>query len=188
MSMYSPAATCMAVSKPIALSIKGSITIRFIPAKINPDIAPEIIEIKIKVNDFIRKYIREGIALRVRDPKSQTIEISTEDETLLNNISEIILKETRGHPIMVKFLLLRDGLRTDVENKYRTHCSAHPNGGFSTVRDVDTLDKLGSSSNPEKSQVTNTVNNAKNHIQKASSSAIDGHGISMNSPQSTILI
>ena len=65
--MCSPAAICLAVSKPIALSIKGSTTIKFIPAKIKPDIAPEKREIKIKVIDFIKKIslINELILLLI---------------------------------------------------------------------------------------------------------------------------
>ena len=53
----------LAVSKPIALSIKGSTTIKFIPAKIKPDIAPEKREIKIKVIDFIKNLLQSLIKI-----------------------------------------------------------------------------------------------------------------------------
>lgn len=53
-SIWTPDATALAVSKPMALSIKGSTTIKFMPAKIKPDTAPEKREIKINVSDFIK--------------------------------------------------------------------------------------------------------------------------------------
>jgi len=44
--------------------------------------------------------------------------MTAEDEEELSYFSEKILKDTRGHPIMVKFYLLGDGLHADVERRY----------------------------------------------------------------------
>jgi hypothetical protein len=52
--------------------------------------------------------------------------IIAENDISLSNFSEDILKETRGHPIMVKFLLLGDGLHTDVERRYHSYLSGDP--------------------------------------------------------------
>jgi hypothetical protein len=55
-SIFSPAATALEVSKPMALSINGSTTTKFMPAKTKPDMAPETREIKTKSRDFIKIY------------------------------------------------------------------------------------------------------------------------------------
>jgi hypothetical protein len=49
--------------------------------------------------------------------------MTAEDEGFLNTFSEIVLKQTKGHPIMVKFYFLRRGLRTDVERRYTDYLS-----------------------------------------------------------------
>jgi ABC-type dipeptide/oligopeptide/nickel transport system ATPase component len=67
------------------------------------------------IKGFIKKYNH------IKDPNGQSKNITTEDEESLSNYAEKILKQTIGHPIMVKFLLLRDGLRTDVERRYNDY-------------------------------------------------------------------
>ena len=56
MSTFLPAATALEVSKPMALSMSGSTTMKFMPAKTKPDMAPETREIKTKSRDFIKIY------------------------------------------------------------------------------------------------------------------------------------
>jgi hypothetical protein len=67
------------------------------------------------IKGFIKKYNH------IKDPNSHSKNIITEDEESLSNYFEKILNETRGHPIMVKFFLLRDGLRTDVQRRYNDY-------------------------------------------------------------------
>jgi tetratricopeptide (TPR) repeat protein len=67
------------------------------------------------IKGFIKKYNH------IKDPNGQSKNITTEDEEPLSNYAEKILKQTTGHPIMVKFLLLRDGLRMDVERRYNDY-------------------------------------------------------------------
>jgi tetratricopeptide (TPR) repeat protein len=67
------------------------------------------------IKGFIKKYNY------IKDPNGQSKNITTEDEESLSNYAEKILKQTIGHPILVKFLLLRDGLRTDVEHRYNDY-------------------------------------------------------------------
>jgi hypothetical protein len=67
------------------------------------------------IKEFIKKYNH------IRNVNDQDKNITTEDEESLSNYAEKILKQTIGHPIMVKFLLLRDGLRTDVEHRYNDY-------------------------------------------------------------------
>jgi hypothetical protein len=67
------------------------------------------------IKGFIKKYNH------IKGPNGQSKNITIEDEESLSNYSEKILKQTRGHPIMVKFLFLRDGLRTDVERRYNDY-------------------------------------------------------------------
>jgi hypothetical protein len=67
------------------------------------------------IKGFIKKYNH------IKDVNSQSKNITTEDEESLSNYAEKILKQTIGHPIMVKFLLLRDGLRTNVEHRYNDY-------------------------------------------------------------------
>ncbi len=67
------------------------------------------------IKGFIKKYNH------IKDPNGHSKDITTEDEESLSNYAEKILKQTTGHPIMVKFLLLRDGLRMDVERRYNDY-------------------------------------------------------------------
>jgi tetratricopeptide (TPR) repeat protein len=67
------------------------------------------------IKAFIKKYNH------VKDVNGQSKDITKEDEDSLSNYAEKILKQTIGHPIMVKFLFLRDGLRTDVERRYNDY-------------------------------------------------------------------
>lgn len=67
------------------------------------------------IKGFIKKYDY------IKDPNGQSKNITTEEEESLSNYAEKILNETRGHPIMVKFFLLRNGLRTDVERRYNDY-------------------------------------------------------------------
>jgi tetratricopeptide (TPR) repeat protein/GTPase SAR1 family protein len=66
---------------------------------------------KDEIKGFIKKYT------------DQTKMMTSEDDESLNNLSEKILKDTRGHPIMIKFFLLQGGLRTDVKRKYDDYLS-----------------------------------------------------------------
>jgi tetratricopeptide (TPR) repeat protein len=70
------------------------------------------------IKGFIKKYNH------IKDVNGQGKNIITEDEEPLSNYAEKILKQTIGHPIMVKFLLLRDGLRADVERRYNDYLNA----------------------------------------------------------------
>jgi tetratricopeptide (TPR) repeat protein len=67
------------------------------------------------IKGFVKKYNH------VKDVNGQSKNITKEAEESLSNYAEKILKQTIGHPIMVKFLLLRDGLRMDVERRYNDY-------------------------------------------------------------------
>lgn len=51
------------------------------------------------INGFIKKYIGKEFELSLTDPNGQFRNITADDETILSNLSENLLKETRGHPI-----------------------------------------------------------------------------------------
>ncbi|MFZ0510629.1 MAG: tetratricopeptide repeat protein [Candidatus Nitrosopolaris sp.] len=67
-----------------------------------------------EIKGFIKKYKVEL--------SGQTRMMTTEDEKL-SNLSREIFEDTRGHPIMVKFYLLGNGLRTDVKRRYYDYLS-----------------------------------------------------------------
>jgi tetratricopeptide (TPR) repeat protein len=76
---------------------------------------------KDEITGFVEKYWGK-IGIILKDSKGKIIQSTVDEEDLareglLNTLSEVCLKETNGHPIMVKFYFLRDGLRTDVERK-----------------------------------------------------------------------
>jgi hypothetical protein len=79
---------------------------------------------KDEVKGFIKKYIGEEFSLHVKDPSGK-YNISAENEESLIDLSERILENTRGHPIMVKFFLLRHGLRTVVERRYSDYLDSN---------------------------------------------------------------
>jgi tetratricopeptide (TPR) repeat protein len=62
-----------------------------------------------EVKAFIRKY------------KGEIISASVREEKLIDEESKKIYKETKGHPIMVKFSVFRDGLLNDVIDRYGTY-------------------------------------------------------------------
>jgi hypothetical protein len=68
--MFSPISIAFAVSRPMALSTKGSTTSMFIPAKIKPAKAPEPTEIRIKVKDFIKIHSKEYKNFNLKIKKS----------------------------------------------------------------------------------------------------------------------
>ena len=69
---------------------------------------------KDEIKGFIKKYIGNEFLLRFTYPDRRTRSLTAEDETALIYLSEKILKETRGHPMLVKFSLLGNGLQKDV--------------------------------------------------------------------------
>ena len=79
---------------------------------------------KDEINGFIKKYIGREYLLRFTNPNGQEINVTAEDDSLLSILSEQILETTKGHPILVKFLLLGDGLHKNVEDRYNTYLSA----------------------------------------------------------------
>jgi tetratricopeptide (TPR) repeat protein len=64
---------------------------------------------KDEIKGFIRRYREEARSSAAREEK------------LFDEESEKIYNDTKGHPIMVKFSVFRDGLRNDVEKRYANY-------------------------------------------------------------------
>jgi hypothetical protein len=69
-----------------------------------------------EIKYFIKKYLGKEFNLEFTNSRGEIGMINEDDEELLDGLSETILKETNGgHPIMVKFSFLQDGLRSLLE-------------------------------------------------------------------------
>ncbi len=80
-----------------------------------------------EIKAFIRKYVQRGSEIEIKslDLKSK-IKITVYDEESIERLSALIIKETNCLPIMIKFYLFKQGLRTDVERRYENYLKNYP--------------------------------------------------------------
>jgi tetratricopeptide (TPR) repeat protein len=82
-----------------------------------------------EIKAFIRKYVQMGtkIILKSLDVEPETLSrITVNGEQSIDRLSALIIKETNGLPIMIKFFLIGQGLRTDVERRYENYLKNYP--------------------------------------------------------------
>jgi len=74
---------------------------------------------KAEIKDFINKYQKEENKKQQQQQQQQQQIISiTDSKEKLSDLTDRIFNSSKGHPIMVKFLVFGKGLREDVEDRY----------------------------------------------------------------------
>jgi tetratricopeptide (TPR) repeat protein len=81
-----------------------------------------------EIEGFITKYIEKRRLITFKSLESdKLITKIIDNKESIRALSTLVLDETNGHPIMVKFFLFRFGLKEDVENRYDDFLRDYPN-------------------------------------------------------------
>jgi tetratricopeptide (TPR) repeat protein len=81
-----------------------------------------------EIEGFITKYIEKRRPITFKSFESdKPITKIIDSEESIRSLSTLVLNETNGHPIMIKFFLFRLGLKEDVENRYDDFLRDYPN-------------------------------------------------------------